>query len=164
MITLSKPRIFRETAGVRFHDISIPGSNGVDLVEHTGPSVSPPNTGARNHKQWYVHRHQDDNNRVIKGHRLFELYYARWQDPHWFVMLDETSGALHIPAGCLHRSYSGNDGSLLLNHAVRDTHYDETKEFHPVRSPLDMLFSSPRYHNTTAKEVHHFINHGEVFE
>lgn len=157
MIKLHQPRIFRETAGVRFHDIGVPGSNGIDLVEHTGASISPPNKfGA---KQWYMHRHQTDNNRCVKGHRLFELFYAGWEDPHWFVMLDETSGALEIPPGCYHRSYSGIDGSLLLNHAVRDEHYDEKQEFFPVMIYRHLL-NAPKYHGCTELQAHRFIEFG----
>lgn len=72
-ITLHRPRIFRETPSVRFHDISVEGSNGIDLVEHHGQATSPPNT-RYGLKQWYYHKHQTDNNRVIKGQRLFELF------------------------------------------------------------------------------------------
>ena len=162
MINLIEARHFRSTPGVRFDDITIPGSNGLDLVEHTGPSISPPMT-KRGRKQWYVHRHQDDWNRCIKGHRLFELFNPFWADPHWFVMLDEKAGALHIPAGCLHRSYSGNDGSLLLNHAVRDTLYDENTEFNPVTNLLHNL-APVRYHNCTLLIVEHFIKYGEILQ
>lgn len=159
MITLLKERTFRQTPGVHFADINVPGSNGLDLVEHTGQSISPPNAGRR--KQWYIHRHQDDYNRCIKGHRLFELFYGGWERPHWFVMLDEKSGALHIPAGCLHRSYSGVDGSLLLNHAVRDCFYDENNEFHPV-TDLRHLLHRPVYHGCTAQQVKKFIKSGTI--
>lgn len=157
MISLLKERTFRETPGVHFADISVPGSNGLDLVEHSGQSVSPPNAGGR--KQWYVHAHQDDYNRCIKGHRLFELFYPVWKRPHWFVMLDEKSGALHIPAGCLHRSYSGLDGSLLLNHAVRGPAYDERNEFFPVKT-FRHLLHAPQYHSCTAAQVEQFIATG----
>ena len=157
MIKLHKPRIFRETAGVRFHDIGVPGSNGIDLVEHTGQSVSPPNRFGV--KQWYMHRHQTDNNRCIQGHRLFELFYARWEFPHWFVMLDKDSGALEIPPGCYHRSYSGEDGSLLLNHAVRDDQYDEGQEFFPA-TIYGHLLNAPRYHGCYEYQVKKFIEFG----
>ena len=157
MIKLHLERTFRQTLGVHFADISVPGSNGLDLVEHSGPSVSPPNKyGA---KQWYVHSHQDDNNRCIRGWRLFELFCPFWDSPHWFVMLDEESGALNIPAGCYHRSYSGQGGSLLLNHAVRDEHYDEANEFFP-RIICGHLFYSPKYYNCTPEQVESFIRTG----
>lgn len=157
MINLAHHRTFRETEGVRFLDISVPGSNGLDLVEHSGPSVSPPNN--RGAKQWYIHRHQDDWNRCIKGHRLFELFNSSWRHPHWFVMLDDHTGALHIPAGTYHRSYSGNDGSLLLNHAVRDEGYDENQEFNPTMIWKHHLHA-PKYHGCTPRQVDNFIRFG----
>ena len=157
MIKLHKERTFRQTPGVHFADIGVPGSNGIDLVEHTGKSVSPPDRLGLH--QFYVHAHQTDNNRVIKGHRLFELFYAGWEDPYWFVMLDEESGALEIPPGCYHRSYSGHEGSLLLNHAVRDDQYDENNEFHP-RVIYGHLFHRPRYHGCTEQQAKRFIEFG----
>jgi len=157
MIKLIKGRIFRETSNVRFADINIDQSNGLDLVEHFGPSISPPNSSGR--KQWYVHKHQDDYNRCIKGHRLFELFYAAWDQPHWFVMLDENSGALYIPAGCLHRSYSGLDGSLVLNQAKRYPGYSEELEFNPVFD-FHHDFHAPRYQGCTPKQVGSFIQYG----
>lgn len=157
MITLLKERTFRQTPGVHFADLTVPGSNGLDLVEHSGRSISPPNAGGR--KQWYVHSHQDDYNRCIKGYRLFELFYPLWKRPHWFVMLDEESGALHIPAGCLHRSYSGVNGSLLLNHAVRGPGYSEENEFFPVKT-FRHLLHAPQYYDCTAAQVEQFISTG----
>ena len=158
-IQLFEERTFRQTPGVHFADISIPHVNGLDLVEHSGPSVSPPSI--RGIKQWYVHRYQTDHNRVLRGRRLFELYFDQWITPHWYVMLDEDSGALRIPPGCLHRSYSGNEGSLLINQAQRLRGYDENKEFIPVQT-IGWRFCSIGYHNTTEKEVRYFIQTGEV--
>ena len=159
MIKLNKPRVFRETPNVRFLDITIPKANGLDLVEHTGRSVSPPDRNKN--KCWYCHQYQTDNNRVIKGQRLFELFYLEWEDPHWFVFLDEESGALEIPPGCMHRSYSGVRGSLLLNHAVRLPQYDETKEFIPCVTSHPSEFS-PRYHGITRYSADFFIKHGRL--
>ena len=159
MIKLTPARVFRETPSVKFHDISVPDSNGIDLVEHTGASISPPNRCGC--KQWYLHFHQTDNNRCIKGHRLFELFYPGWKDPHWFVMLDENSGALEIPPRCYHRSYSGTDGSLLLNHAVRDERYDETQEFLP-QIIYGHLIHPAKYHGCTKEEADHFIAFGTL--
>lgn len=132
-IKLSPERTFRRTPGVHFADIGIEGVNGLDLVEHFGPSVSPP-LDKNGRKQWYRHSHQVDNNRCLTGTRLFELYYEGWDIPHWYVLLDAESGALEIPVGCLHRSYSGPSGSLLINQAVRAEGYDENTEFIPVQT------------------------------
>ena len=157
-IILFPERTFRRTPGVHFADISIEQTNGLDLVEHHGQSISPP-LSPKGRKQWYVHKSQVDHNRVLRGHRLFELYYDNWLTPHWFVMLNAESGALRIPRGCLHRSYSGVDGSLLINQARRFSSYDEKTEFVPVES-AKWRFYSTGYHGTTRKEVEHFIKHG----
>lgn len=159
MIKVTPERTFRRTPGVHFADIGIPGSNGIDLVEHTGPSVSPPDRDDR--PQWYVHQHQIDNNRVIHGQRLFELFNPNWVDKHWLVFLTEDSGALEIPTGCFHRSYSGKSGSLLLNHAIRDEHYDESKEFHPCHCPL--ADEHPvNYHGINFYDAMQFIENGQL--
>ena len=159
-ITMHAPRIFRETPSVKFHDVSVEGSNGIDLVEHAGKAISPPNT-RYGLKQWYYHKHQTDNNRVIKGQRLFELFYPGWQEPHWYVFLDESSGALEIPPRCYHRSTSCASGSILLNHAVRDADYDERKEFNPQVVWAAALVR-PQYHGILPHEADHFIHTGEL--
>lgn len=156
-IVLIPERTFRRTSGVHFADISVVGSNGLDLVEHESRSVSPPDLYGIH--QWYCHKHQVDYNRCIKGRRLFELFWLGFDYPHWYVMLDEKSGALQIPAGCYHRSYSGIDGSLLLNHAVRDLEYDENEEFHPQKAWRAGLYP-PRYHGAKPSEVKQFIATG----
>lgn len=157
-IKLHQGRVFRTTPGVSFSDLTVAHSNGLDLVEHTGPSVSPPDVDEL--PQWYVHVNQTDNNRVLKGERLFELYNPSWVRKHWFVFLDETAGALEIPPGTLHRSYSGKHGSLLLNHAVRNQSYDETTEFSPVHCE-EVYDHPPFYHGISEWGVTEFINHGE---
>jgi len=159
MIRFTDERTFRRTPGVHFADIGVPGSNGLDLVEHSGPSVSPPDVAGR--PSWYVHKYQVDNNRVIHGQRLFELFNPRWVDKHWFVFLTEDSGALQIPVGCFHRSYSGKEGSLLLNHAVRADEYDENTEFIPCHCPLADEHN-PNYHGIDFHNAVHFIEYGEL--
>lgn len=159
-IILHRPRVFRETPSVRFHDISVEGSNGIDLVEHHGQATSPPNT-RYGLKQWYYHKHQTDNNRVIKGQRLFELFYPGWSNPHWFVFLNETTGALEIPPRCYHRSMSCASGSILLNHAIRSDKYDEGKEFNP-QVIWKAAMVTPCYHGITHCEADHFIQTGEL--
>ena len=163
MIRFIEERTFRRTEGVHFADISVPGSNGIDLVEHTGAAISPPEADnvAREYRRWYRHSHQVDYNRCIRGQRLFELYNPAWVDQHWYVFLDTSTGALEIPVGCYHRSHSGLDGSLLINHAVRDELYDENREFIPqvVRLPDDVV---PNYWGITPGAVEFFINHGRL--
>ena len=157
-IILLESRVFRTTPGVSFTDLTVENSNGLDLVEHTGPSVSPPDRDKQ--LRWYCHLHQTDNNRVIAGERLFELFNPHWTRKHWYVYLDADCGALTIPPGTFHRSYSGSRGSVLLNHAVRDWWYDEHVEFVPCFCPA-ALDHSPHYHGISPWGVTTFINHGE---
>jgi hypothetical protein len=163
MIKLTQQRLFRNTPNVTFSDIGVTESNGLDLVEHVGRSVSPPDNDL-GVSEWYIHTNQIDNNRVIKGQRLFELWYPVWEQPHWLVFLDETQGALQIPAGCMHRSYSGVRGSLLLNHAIRNTEYDEAVEFIPVPTTawLKKQLNNPVYYNITQYEADFFIKWGRL--
>ena len=72
-----KERTFRRTEGVHFADISVPGSNGIDLVEHTVAQQCH-HHDMEGMKQFYVHAHQTDHNRVIQGTRLFELVFPGW--------------------------------------------------------------------------------------
>lgn len=154
MIRFIDHRVFRNTPAVRFLDITVPGSNGIDLVEHGSQAVSPP--PLKGAKQWYVHQHQTDYNRVIRGERLFELFFREWTAQHWYVYLDRESGALEIPPGCYHRSLSGKDGSLLLNHAVRTPGYDEKQEFLPkiIHGPESV---AAHYHGITPADCERFI-------
>ena len=80
-VEFHKHRVFRETEDVIFYDISVENSNASDLVIHTGSAVSPPDdlVGA---KQFYIHKHQIDHNRVVSGERTFlffnfKLYYTK---------------------------------------------------------------------------------------
>ena len=157
-IKITDERVFKKTKGVFFSDIGVEGSNALDLVEHEGRSVSPPNTRP-GLKQWYYHKHQTDNNRVLRGERLFELFNSSWKQPHWFVFLDPTIGALEIPPRCYHRSISGKKGSLLINHAIRDEAFDESKEFDP-RVIWKVGLYAPNYFNILPHEADYFIRTG----
>jgi hypothetical protein len=130
-VQFKKHRVFRETPDVVFYDISVDDSNASDLVVHEGPAVSPPNDviGA---KQFYIHYHQVDHNRVLSGMRTFELVNPEWKYPYHIVHLNRSSGALVIPVGTYHRSISGEDGSIVINQAIRDDEFDPEKEFVPV--------------------------------
>ena len=112
-VTFRKHRVFRETQDVIFFDISVEESNASDLVVHTGPAISPPNdlVGA---KQFYIHYHQVDHNRVVSGERQFELVNFKWKYPYHIVHLNRSSGALVIPIETYHRSISGKDGSIVI--------------------------------------------------
>ena len=62
--------VFRETPSVTFFDAGVPGSNGTDVVAHHGSATSPPDQEGS--EQYYVHRHQVDNNLVLEGSRTFK--------------------------------------------------------------------------------------------
>jgi hypothetical protein len=130
-VQFKKHRVFRETDAVVFYDISVEHSNAQDLVVHTGPAISPPDdiVGA---KQFYIHYHQVDHNRVLSGLRTFELINLEWRYPYHIVHLNRSSGALVIPKMTFHRSYSGENGSIVINQAIRDEEFDASTEFIPV--------------------------------
>lgn len=132
-VQYKKHRVFRETEDVTFYDISVEDSNASDLVVHSGTAISPPNdiVGA---KQFYIHYHQVDHNRVLSGTRIFELVNANWKFPYHIVHLNRQSGALIIPTQTYHRSISGDGGSIVINQAIRDDEFDPEKEFIPVSS------------------------------
>ena len=130
-VEFQKHRVFRETQDVIFYDISVENSNASDLVVHEGSAVSPPNdsVGA---KQFYVHYHQVDHNRVLRGERTFELINPEWKYPYHIVHLNRASGALLIPRLTYHRSVSGKDGSIVINQSHRYEGFDCETEFIPV--------------------------------
>ena len=136
-----KHQVFRETPDVIFYDISVENNNATDLVEHTGPAVSPPDE-YDGIKQFYIHYLQVDHNRVLSGGRTFELVNPDWSDPYHIVHLNRDSGALIIPKGTYHRSTSSIHGSIVINQAVRDKDFDHTTEFVPVIARQNTLLYS----------------------
>ena len=136
-VEFRKHRVFRETQDVIFYDISVEESNASDLVVHDGPAISPPDdvVGA---KQFYIHYHQVDHNRVVSGERTFELVNRDWKYPYHIVHLNRTSGALVIPTNTYHRAISGENGSIVINQAVRDDLFRPESEFRPVSAAEDI--------------------------
>ena len=136
-VEFRKHRVFRETQDVIFYDISVEESNAADLVIHDGPAISPPDDvgGA---KQFYIHYHQVDHNRVVSGERTFELVNRDWKYPYHIVHLNRTSGALVIPTNTYHRSISGENGSIVINQAVRDDLFRPEGAFRPVSAAEDI--------------------------
>ena len=136
-VEFRKHRVFRETQDVIFYDISVEESNASDLVVHDGPAISPPDdvVGA---KQFYIHYHQVDHNRVVSGERTFELVNRNWKYPYHIVHLNRTSGALVIPTNTYHRSISGENGSIVINQAIRDDLFRPEGEFRPVSAAEDI--------------------------
>ncbi len=122
--------VFRETPNVSFFDAGVKGVNGSDVVIHHGNAISPPNDGG--FEQYYVHRHQIDHNLIIKGSRIFTLINPEWDEPHHIIYLKRAMGALQIPIGTFHRSISNNEGSIVLNQAVRDENFSFENEFEPI--------------------------------
>ena len=135
-----KHQVFRETPDVIFYDISVDNNNATDLVEHKGPAGSPPDENGD--KQFYIHYHQVDHNRVLSGGRTFELVNPDWSDPYHIVHLNRDCGALIIPKGTYHRSTSSIHGSIVINQAVRDKDFDHTTEFVPVIARQNTLLYS----------------------
>ena len=130
-VHFKKHRVFRETPDVIFYDISVEESNASDLVIHDGPATSPPDdmVGA---KQFYIHKYQDDYNRVVSGERQFELVNFDWKYPYHIVHLNRASGALMIPKMTYHGSKSGESGSIVINQSQRYEGFDSESEFIPV--------------------------------
>ena len=163
-ITFHKERLFRETPAVHFSDLNVPGQNGLDLVIHHGAAVSP-NHNEAGEKRFYIHQHQTDNNRCIKGYRVFELVAteSQMEHDHYLVLLDDEVGALEILPRVYHRSTSCEDGSMLLNQAIRDEEYDENLEFNPTAGSQDPKLqavldrNNPVYVNGTREEIDFFL-------
>lgn len=130
-VNFKKHRVFRETQDVIFYDISVEESNATDLVIHEGAAISPPDD-AVGAKQFYIHYHQIDHNRVLSGTRVFELVNPEWRYPYHIVNLNRQSGALIIPVKTYHRSTSPEEGSIVINQAIRNNDFDASKEFIPV--------------------------------
>lgn len=124
---------FRDTPAVRFFDVTIADSNARDLVVHAGPAVSPPDDG---HGAWqfYLHPHQEDNLLAVQGGRTFYLVNFRWNYPFHMVRLESGGDILRIPPGTFHRSVSDDDGSVVMNQAVRDPLASVQREFRVYNS------------------------------
>ena len=129
-VEFRKHRVFRETQDVIFYDISVDESNAADLVVHTDAAISPPDdtVGA---KQFYLHKYQDDYNRVVSGERTFELVNFGWKYRYHIVHLNRQSGAFVIPRNTYHRSISGEKGSIVINQAKRYEGFKASEEFIP---------------------------------
>ena len=135
-VRVHKHTIFRKTKDVLFFDITMPKSNAADLVIHESAAISPPDDSLGN-KQFYIHFHQIDNNRVVHGSRTFELVNFEWEKPYQIVELNRDSGALRIPKKTYHRSVSSESGSIVINQSERDDLFQAKKEFEPVSVTQD---------------------------
>ena len=125
---------FRDTPSVRFFDVTVETSNARDLVIHTGPAVSPPNDPNTGAWQFYLHPHQEDNLLAASGGRTFFLVNLVWDQPFHIVRLESGGDILRIPPGTFHRSISDDDGSVVLNQAVREPGVSLLNEFRVYNS------------------------------
>ena len=64
---------------------------------------------------------------------LYFDQFNKWDEPHHIIYLNRAMGVLQIPIGTFHRSISNNDGSIVLNQAIRDEKFNPKSEFIPVR-------------------------------
>ena len=128
---------FRDTEDVRFFDISINQSNFRDLVIHKGPAISPPDDKEIGSWQFYIHHNQEDNLLAISGGRTFFLVNFGWDYPFYKVRLESCGFILKIPRGTYHRSVSDEQGSIVLNQAIRDKEGTVESEFKVTNSKDD---------------------------
>jgi hypothetical protein len=128
MFSLVSYQKFRDTPSVSFFDVTISESNVRDLVVHSGPAVSPPDT-SEGYWQFYLHPHQEDNLLAISGGRTFYLVNFSWNYPFHIVRLEANGDILKIPPGTFHRSISDPHGSTVLNQAVRHPQASVASEF-----------------------------------
>jgi len=133
MFTLIPYQKFRDTPSVRFFDITIADSNARDLVFHEGAAVSPNNSDS-GHWQFYLHPNQEDNLLALTGGRTFYLVNFSWKIPFHMVRLKANGDILQLPPGTFHRSVSDQEGSLVLNQAVRTVHATMASEFRVYNS------------------------------
>jgi hypothetical protein len=124
---------FRDTVSVKFFDITVPQSNIRDLVIHDGPAVSPPDS-EEGYWQFYLHPHQEDNLLAVSGGRTFFLVNLSWNYPFHIVRLECGGDILKIPPGTFHRSVSDQEGSVVINQAVRNPKTSIAREFRVYNS------------------------------
>ena len=134
MFELKTYHKFRDTTEVRFYDISINNSNFRALVVHNGPATSPPDEKEKGFWQFYIHYMQEDNLLAISGGRTFYLVNFGWDYPFYKVRLESCGLILKIPRGTFHRSVSDQNGSIVLNQAIRDSGGTVESEFNVVNS------------------------------
>ena len=125
---------FRDTPAVRFFDVTIADSNARELVVHSGPAISPPDHSETGAWQFYLHPHQEDNLLAVQGGRTFYLVNFRWNYPFHIVRLEAGGDILRIPPGTFHRSISDEEGSVVMNQAVREPEASVAREFRVYNS------------------------------
>lgn len=135
-------RTLRRTKGVKFDEIvpsDIPKIDGIDRVIHGPNSISPgPIDNIK--RPWYMHTGQDDNLMVLQGERYIDVYEPKSNKSASFIVSPDKiykndklyyDGPAMIvwPAGVYHRIISGNDGSISLNFATRNSNFNLDDNF-----------------------------------
>jgi len=87
-----------------------------------------------NNWQFYIHHNQEDNLLAISGGRTFFLVNFGWDYPFYKVRLESCGYILRIPRGTFHRSVSDENGSIVLNQAIRDEGGTVESEFKVTNS------------------------------
>ena len=81
-----------------------------------------------------MHPHQEDNLLAVQGGRTFYLINFRWNYPFHIVRLEAGGDILRIPPGTFHRSISDEEGSVVMNQAVREADASVAREFRVYNS------------------------------
>lgn len=142
MYRLIPLRQLRRTAGVIFDEIvpsDIPVINGIDRVIHKANGISPgPCEGVK--RPWYMHKGQDDNLMVLQGERFVDIYCPKQKKLASFIITPDKvykndklycnqPSMITWPAGIFHRIISGSEGSISVNFATRNEHFDLNDNF-----------------------------------
>jgi len=81
-----------------------------------------------------MHKNQEDNLLAISGSRTFFLVNFGWEYPFYKVRLESCGLILKIPRRTYFRSISDENGSLVLNQAVRDKTGTVESQFQVIKS------------------------------
>lgn len=144
---------FRDTPAVRFFDITVDNSNARDLVtiadrplvhrmsptRAPGSSISTPSRG--------------QSARFNRG-RLFYLVNFGWNYPYHIVRLETGGDILRIPPGTFHRSISDEEGSVVLNQAIRDPGASVAREFRVYNSRLIPRLFATTFRSAPLPKLH----------
>ena len=71
---------------------------------------------------------------AVQGGRTFSLVTFRWNYPFHIVRLEAGGDILRIPPGTFHRSISDEEGSVVMNQAVREPEASVAREFRVYNS------------------------------
>lgn len=146
MYRLIPLRVLRRTAGVKFDEMvpsDIPIINGIDKVVHGPNSISPGPVEEADppcNRPWYMHPGQDDNLMVLQGTRYIDIFCPIKNTKASFIVTPDKiykndrlyyDGPAMIvwPAGIFHRIISGEEGSISINFATRNSKFSLQDNF-----------------------------------